>query len=43
MAKLTAEVDPDSTLEPTERERRVNFALRVRMTRLAMTRWSKEK
>lgn len=40
-AKLAAEVDPDGSLTPEERERRVGYALRVRMTRLAMARWSK--
>jgi hypothetical protein len=40
-AKLAAEVDPDNSLDPTERARRLSFAMRVRMTRLAMARWSK--
>lgn len=39
-AKLAAEVDPDGSLAPAERNRRLQFAMRVRMTRLAMTRWS---
>jgi hypothetical protein len=42
-AKLAAEVDPDGTLDAAERERRIGYALRLRMTRLAMARWGKKK
>jgi len=38
-AKLASEVDHDGTLEPGERARRMEYALRARMTRLAMHRW----
>ena len=41
-AKLAAEVDPTGTLSEGVRERRVQFALRARMTRLAMARWAKK-
>ena len=40
-AKLADEVDPERTLSDIERQKRVEYALRVRMTRLAMKRWSK--
>lgn len=40
-AKLRAEIDPDGTLAPEELARRMEFAIRARMTRLAMARWSK--
>ena len=40
-AKLAAEVDPDGTLSEDERAKRVQFALRLRMTRLAMKRWAR--
>lgn len=40
-AKMAAEVDPDGTLTDDERKRRLEFAMRARMTRLAMTRWSR--
>jgi hypothetical protein len=39
-AKILAEVDPDGTLTADERARRREFAMRLRMTRLAMARWS---
>lgn len=41
-AKLIAEVDPDGSLAPAERDRRFQYALRLRMTRLAMTRWGRK-
>jgi hypothetical protein len=40
-AGLAAEVDPDGSLTPEERAKRVQFAMRARMTRLAMARWGK--
>ena len=43
VAKLAAEVGIDETLTPEERARRVGYAMRERMTRLAMARWSKRK
>jgi hypothetical protein len=43
LAKLEAEVDPDGSLSPNERHRRLQYALRARMTRLAMTRWDTRK
>jgi hypothetical protein len=43
LAKLAAEVDPDGFLSPDERGRRVQFALRARMTRLAMARCGHKK
>src|SRR5262245_48409535 len=42
LAKIADEVDPDGSLTPDERERRVQYALRIRMTRLAMARWEKK-
>jgi hypothetical protein len=42
-AKLATEVDPDGVLSPDERERRMQFAMRARMTRLAMARWGNKK
>lgn len=42
-AKLAAEVDPDGTLTADERQRRVAYAMRIRMTRLAMARWGNRK
>jgi hypothetical protein len=41
VAKLAAEVDPDGTLPADELARRVEYAMRARMTRLAMARWGK--
>lgn len=40
-AKLASEIDPDGTLDADERARRMQYALRARMTRLAMARWGK--
>jgi hypothetical protein len=40
--KLVAEVDPDGSLTPDERARRADYAMRIRMTRLAMARWHKK-
>jgi hypothetical protein len=40
-AKLAAEIDPDGSLTPDELARRMQFAMRARMTRLAMARWGK--
>lgn len=34
-ARLAREVDPDDTLRPAERERRIDAALRAHMTKLA--------
>lgn len=42
-AKLAAEVDPEGTLAPAELERRLGYAMRERMTRLAMKRWAMKK
>lgn len=42
-AKLAAEVDPDGSLSPVELERRVGYAMRARMMRLAMARWGNKK
>jgi hypothetical protein len=42
-AKIAAEVDPDGSLTAAERERRAQYALRARMTRLAMRRWDRAK
>lgn len=42
-AGIIAEVDPEGSLSPAERARRADSAMRVRMTRLAMTRWAREK
>jgi len=42
-AKLAAEVDPDGSLAPAELERRLGYAMRERMTRLAMKRWAMKK
>ena len=42
-AKMAAEVDPEGTLPPDELARRIEYAMRVRMTRLAMARWGKRK
>lgn len=39
LAKIEAEVDPDGALDPEERARRVEYALRLRMTELARRRW----
>jgi hypothetical protein len=39
VAKLQAEIDPDGSLTPDEIARRMQFAMRARMTRLAMARW----
>jgi hypothetical protein len=41
LAKLAAEVDPDGTLPTAERDRRIEYLMRARMTRLAMARWSR--
>ncbi len=43
LANIAAEVDPDGSLTPNELERRVQYAMRARMTRLAMVRWGKRK
>jgi hypothetical protein len=42
-AKLAAEVGLDDTLDPVERDRRMGYAMRIRMTRLAMQRWGTQK
>ncbi len=42
-AKLAAEVDPDGTLTPAELARRMKYALRLRMLRLAEARWAKRR
>lgn len=42
-AQLAAEHGITQDLEPAERERRVQSALRLRMTRLAMARWGNRK
>ncbi len=42
-ATIAAEVDPDGSLAPAELERRMEYAMRARMTRLAMARWSTRK
>ena len=42
-AKLLAEIDPEGLLSGAERERRLGYAMRVRMTHLARARWSKKK
>lgn len=41
-AQLAAEYGIDDTLAPAERQRRLALAMRVRMSRLAMARWSKD-
>lgn len=41
LASLALEFGITDELVPVERERRMQAALRVRMTRLAMARWSK--
>lgn len=41
-AQLAADYGIDDTLSPTERQRRIGMAMRVRMSRLAMARWSKD-
>lgn len=43
LAKLAAEAGIDETVSPEERDRRLGFAMRERMTRLAMSRWDKRK
>lgn len=43
IAKLAAEAGIDETVSPEERDRRLGFAMRERMTRLAMSRWDKRK
>lgn len=42
-AGIAAEVDPDGALGPEELARRTEYAMRVRMTRLAMRRWGGKK
>ena len=42
-AAMAAEIDPDGTLPADELARRMQYALRARMTRLAMARWGKRK
>jgi len=41
-AKLRADAGIDESVSPEEAKRRAELALRVRMTRLAMARWSKK-
>ena len=41
-AKIAAEIDPDGALAPDELARRMRYAIRARMTRLAMARWAKK-
>lgn len=41
LASIEAEVDPDGSLDPPERERRAKYALRLRMLRLNAKRWPK--
>lgn len=43
LAGLATEFGITDDLDPDERDRRMKAALRVRMTRLAMARWGKEK
>lgn len=40
-AKLAADAGIDDTTPPAEAKRRAELAMRARMTRLAMARWSK--
>lgn len=40
---LAAEFDIASDLDPQERDRRMNAAMRVRMSRMAAARWAKKK
>lgn len=42
-ARVAAEFGIDESLDPAERARRFDAALRVRMTRLAAARWGKKK
>jgi hypothetical protein len=42
-AAIAAEIDPNGTLSPEELARRMHYAMRERMTRLAMARWGKRK
>ena len=42
-AKRLAEIDPEGVLSGAERERRFSYAMRARMTRLAMARWGSKK
>ena len=42
-ARVAAEFGIDESLEPAERDRRMDAAMRVRMTRLAAARWGKKK
>lgn len=42
-ASVAADAGIPADISPSERDRRVRYAMRARMTRLAMARWSKAK
>jgi hypothetical protein len=43
LATIAAEVDPRGELPPEQLAKRMDYALRLRMTRLAMVRWGQKR